>query len=152
MGFFKKMFGMFVADDVEDDEEIIEEEEAPEETEETEPDTNSNPEKKPASTPKSVELKVISLTTYDANIKKVADHLLKRRTVVLNIEGASKESTKRIIDFLSGVVYSIDGEIKPIANGTYLIAPSNVSVTGDQLAAIENETENIDTGSSIDEF
>ena len=54
-----------------------------------------------------LELKVVRPETYDA-VGKIADHLLNRRTVVLNLEATNKETAKRLIDFLSGVAYSIN--------------------------------------------
>ena len=59
--------------------------------------------------------------------------LLNRRTVVLNLESTNKESARRLIDFLSGVAYSIDGYIQRVANNTFVIVPNNVDVSGEQL-------------------
>lgn len=81
-----------------------------------------------------LELKVVRPEKYDSNTaQKIADHLLNRRTVVLNLELANKESCRRLIDFLSGVAYSIDGYIQRVANNTFVIVPNNVDVSGEQL-------------------
>ncbi|MBP3321958.1 MAG: cell division protein SepF [Clostridia bacterium] len=77
-----------------------------------------------------LELKVVRPETFDA-ASSIADHLLNRRTVVLNLEATNKETAKRLIDFLSGVAYSIDGSVRRVATNTFVITPSNVGVSGE---------------------
>ena len=81
-----------------------------------------------------LELRVVRPEKYDAaTAQKIADHLLNRRTVVLNLELANKESQRRLIDFLTGVAYSIEGYIQRVANNTFVIVPNNVDVSGEQI-------------------
>ena len=54
----------------------------------------------------------------------VADHLNAKRTVVLNLESANKDVARRILDFLSGVAYANDGQIKKVANCTLSSPPT----------------------------
>ena len=68
----------------------------------------------------------------------IADHLNDKRTVVLNLESASKEVSRRLIDFLSGVAYANEGQIKRVAASTYIITPRNVDFMGDLLDELEN--------------
>lgn len=68
----------------------------------------------------------------------VADHLNAKRTVVLNLESSNKDVARRILDFLSGVAYANDGQIKKVANCTYIITPYNVGIMGDLLDELEN--------------
>ncbi len=68
----------------------------------------------------------------------VADHLNAKRTVVLNLESANKDVSRRILDFLSGVAYANDGQIKKVANCTFIITPYNVGIMGDLLDELEN--------------
>ena len=68
----------------------------------------------------------------------VADHLNAKRTVVLNLESANKDVARRILHFLSGVAYANDGQIKKVANCTFIITPYNVGVMGDLLDELEN--------------
>ncbi len=79
-----------------------------------------------------IELKVVKPEKFDC-VPQIADHLLNKRTVVLNLEATNKETARRLIDFLSGVAYSIDGQLKRIANNAYVITPNNVDVSGEQL-------------------
>ena len=81
-----------------------------------------------------LEMKVVKPQQFDS-VTQIADHLLNKRTVVLNLENASKETARRLIDFLSGVAYSIDGSIKKIATNAYVITPNNVDVGDAQLRA-----------------
>ncbi len=68
----------------------------------------------------------------------IADHLNEKRTVVLNLEAANRDVSRRLIDFLSGVAYANAGQLKRVANSTFIITPFNVSVTGDLLDELEN--------------
>ncbi len=77
-----------------------------------------------------LEMKIIKPEKYEESTS-IADHLLERRTVVLNLEGISKEETRRILDFLTGTTYAIGGQIKRAANFTYVITPKNVDVSSE---------------------
>ena len=68
----------------------------------------------------------------------IADHLNAKRTIVLNLESATKDVTRRLIDFLSGVAYANNGQIKRVANSTYIITPYNVGIMGDLLDELES--------------
>lgn len=68
----------------------------------------------------------------------VADHLNAKRTVVLNLESTNKEVSRRLIDFLSGVAYANDGQIKRVANSTFILTPYNVDIMGDLLDELES--------------
>lgn len=71
--------------------------------------------------------------------KQIADHLIAKKTVVLNLETASPENKRRIIDFLVGVAYANGGSLKPVANLTYIITPYNVGFIGEDLVGeLEN--------------
>ena len=63
----------------------------------------------------------------------IADHLNSKRTVVLNLENTNKDVSRRIVDFLSGVAYANNGQMKKVANSTFIITPYNVGIMGDDL-------------------
>lgn len=63
----------------------------------------------------------------------IADHFKNRKTVVLNLDNTNKDVSNRLIDFLGGVAYATDGELKRIANTTYIIVPVNVDISGDMI-------------------
>ena len=68
----------------------------------------------------------------------VADHLNSKHTVVLNLESTNKEVSRRLVDFLSGVAYANNGQIKRVANSTFIITPYNVDIMGDLLDELES--------------
>ena len=63
----------------------------------------------------------------------IADHLIAKRAVLLNLEAATPDLKRRLVDFLSGVAYTNGGQIKPVANSTYIITPCNVNVMGESM-------------------
>ncbi|MBQ4313149.1 MAG: cell division protein SepF [Clostridia bacterium] len=72
-------------------------------------------------------------------VADIADHLIDKRTVVLNLEQTGKDISRRVVDFLSGAAYAHNGQLKRIANNTYIITPFNVGLIGaDVLGELEN--------------
>ena len=72
------------------------------------------------------------------NASEIADQLKDKRTVVLNLESTNKDVARRLVDFLSGVAYANNGQIKRVANSTFIITPYNVDIMGDLLDELEN--------------
>ena len=70
--------------------------------------------------------------------RAIADHLNEKRTVVLNLESASKDVARRLIDLLNGVAYANGGQLKKVSTNTYIITPYNVNVSGDLLDELES--------------
>jgi cell division inhibitor SepF len=60
----------------------------------------------------------------------IADSLSEKKTVVLNLESAEKDVSRRLVDFLSGVAYAYHGNVQKIANQTFLITPYDVDISG----------------------
>lgn len=71
-------------------------------------------------------------------VSEIADHLRDKKAVVLNLESTNKDVARRLVDFLSGVIYALDGKIKKVAISTYLITPYNVGVVGDLVEELES--------------
>ncbi len=69
--------------------------------------------------------------------QQIADHLKNRNSVVVNLKRVTSAQAKRIIDFLSGCIYSIGGKMQKIGVGIYLCTPKNVNIQG----KISDETE-----------
>ena len=63
--------------------------------------------------------------------REIANHLKNKKPVVINLEAVERAAAQRIVDFLSGAVYALDGNIQKVANGIFLIAPYNVGIMGD---------------------
>ncbi|MBQ3048669.1 MAG: cell division protein SepF [Oscillospiraceae bacterium] len=72
------------------------------------------------------------------DVRPIADHLNSKNTVVLNLESTNKDVSRRLVDFLSGVAYANQGQIKKVANSTYIITPFNVNIMGDLLDELES--------------
>ena len=147
MGFMDNIKNfMNVNDGLEDEEFGVEEEVS------AEKDTFSSPvfeTKEPASPAKSKYLNIhansklsvvlVKPESY-AEARQIADHLNQNRTVVLNLESTGKDVSRRLVDFLSGVAYANDGDLKRVANSTFIITPYNVDIMGDEM--LEDFTEN----------
>ena len=65
--------------------------------------------------------------------KAVNIHATAQLQVVINLESTNKDVARRLVDFLSGCAYALDGKIKKIAISTYIITPYNVDFVGDNL-------------------
>ena len=77
--------------------------------------------------------------TFD-DAAKAADELRRKKAVILNMENVEKGLTRRVVDFLSGSVYALDGSVKKIAQSTYLFCPHSMDIVGD-LEALQAEAE-----------
>ena len=77
--------------------------------------------------------------TFD-DAARAADELRRKKAVILNMENVDKALTRRVVDFLSGSVYALDGSVKKIAQSTYLFCPHNMDVVGD-LETMQSEIE-----------
>ena len=80
----------------------------------------------------SIEMVVVKPEKLET-VTQIADYLVDRKTILLNLEETNKETARRLIDFLNGVAYAINGNLKKVANCTYVITPSNVDVSGEQI-------------------
>jgi len=69
----------------------------------------------------------------------IADHLKGRNSVVVNLKRVTNDQAKRIIDFLSGTLYAIGGDMQKLGNGIYLCTPKNVTVDGRMSDAEEDK-------------
>ncbi len=78
------------------------------------------------------------VTFNDAS--KAADDLRARKAVIVNMENVDKAMARRVVDFLSGCAYAVDGKVKKVAQSTYLFCPHNMDVVGD-LENLASEVE-----------
>lgn len=146
----KGMLGIPEDTDMDMDEDVIQDEETEETDEEKQSDSPKTPIFGKSSSSDLKQNKVVNIhTTTQLQVvlvkperfddaRPVADHLNSKHTVVLNLESTNKEVSRRLIDFLSGVAYANNGQIKRVANSTYIITPYNVNIMGDLLDELEN--------------
>ncbi|HEX2945454.1 MAG TPA: cell division protein SepF [Clostridia bacterium] len=128
-----------------------EEEEAEEVQEEAREESDTTPGYLQSFTKKSQNNKVVNIhsnnqfkvvitqpETFD-DAREVCDHLKNKKPVVVNLENLNKETAQRVVDFLSGSVYGLDGEIQKVSTGIFLIAPSNVDIMGEFSGEIKSK-------------
>ncbi len=72
------------------------------------------------------------------NVSEIADHLRSKHAVLLNLENTDKNIARRLVDFLSGCAYALDGKIKKVAVSAYIITPYHVEIVGDLVEELEN--------------
>ncbi|MCR4962256.1 MAG: cell division protein SepF [Firmicutes bacterium] len=148
-GFLDKMGGFFFKD-----EESFEPEE---EREETVANTNAwrEPEvKKPVkrtnlisvptrnakADPGLMEMVLIKATSYD-DMQEIAKHIKERKVAVVNFEDMDKDIAQRMVDFLSGATFALDGVPRKVSGGTFIFSSSSVGMVG-QIMEKGEETEN----------
>ena len=78
-------------------------------------------------------------STFDDS-SKAADDLRDRKAIIVNLENVDKSLSRRVVDFLTGCAYALDGKVNKIAQSTYLFCPHNMDVVGD-LENIQSEVE-----------
>jgi len=76
---------------------------------------------------------------YD-EVQEIADHLKNRKTVVINLQRVNSDQGMRIVDFLSGTVYAIGGDINKLGANTFICTPENVDISG-SISEMTNEME-----------
>ena len=75
--------------------------------------------------------------SYEA-VSEIADHLRNKCAVVLNLESTNSDTARRLVDFLSGCAYALEGNIKKVATSTYILGPYNVDGVGNLMEELEN--------------
>lgn len=98
------------------------------------------------SVPDEMEVVVIKPTAYN-DIQEIADTLLSGRTVVLNTEGLDMNLAQRIIDFMSGTCYAIEGAFQKISNFIFIITPKGVQISGDVAQMVDDLSASINSNS-----
>ena len=73
---------------------------------------------------------VVEPRCYD-EVQGVADHLKNRRSVIVNLESADVELARRVVDFMSGTTYALNGSMQKVGNGIFVFVPSNVDITAE---------------------
>lgn len=80
----------------------------------------------------SIEMVVVKPEKLES-VTQIADYLVDRKTILLNLEETNKDIARRLIDFLNGVAYAINGDLRKVATNTYVITPSNVELSGERM-------------------
>lgn len=89
-----------------------------------------------ASASRVLEVSIMKPTRFDDS-QDICDMLVDERATVVNLEGIDLALAQRIMDFISGAVYSLNGKIHQISNLIFIISPENVDISGDYLSYVE---------------
>ena len=82
--------------------------------------------------------------------QQIADHLKSRHTVVVNLKRVTSDQAKRIVDFLSGCIYAIGGDLQKIGGGIFLCTPNNVNIQGKISNDNDDKKEKLHDNSDLD--
>lgn len=76
---------------------------------------------------------IISQPNTFEQSEEICEHLKEKKSIIVNLEYVNKDVARRIIDFISGAVYALDGNIQKISNSIFLVAPFNYEITNEVL-------------------
>ena len=96
--------------------------------------TNNSKKSKVVGMPGVQQVKVIiSQPNSFEQSEEICEHLKEKKSIIVNLEYVNKDVARRIIDFISGAVYALDGNIQKISNSIFLVAPYNYEITNEIL-------------------
>ncbi len=130
--FMNKMMGLMGVGDEEEDRDFEEPVISPRKEREDAPIDFGSKKGKVVNIHTTTQLKVVVIQplTY-SDSQDIADHLKAKKPVVVNLEKVDKDVARKVVDFLSGAVYALDGSMQKVSNGILLLAPYNVGIMGD---------------------
>ncbi len=128
------LFGMDVAEGEEYDEENVYDYEDEEEVEEVEDRKLFGRKNKVVAMPQAnanaIQMVISQPTTFEQS-DEICSFLKEKKSVIVNLEYVNKDVARRIVDFISGGVYALDGYIQKVSNSIFLVAPSNYEITNE---------------------
>jgi cell division inhibitor SepF len=92
----------------------------------------------PQSASNGMRMVVYQPQSYD-DTQRIIDDLKSGRPVIANLEDLNVDIAQRVLDFLSGAVYGLDGSIRKISRGIFVLAPSDVDISGNVLGNISGD-------------
>ncbi len=84
----------------------------------------------PQTQPNAIKMVISQPTTFEQS-DEICAFLKERKSVIVNLEYVNKDVARRIVDFISGGVYALDGYIQKVSNSIFLVAPSNYEITNE---------------------
>ena len=78
----------------------------------------------------SIKMVISQPTTFEQS-DEICSFIKEKKSVIVNLEYVNKDVARRIVDFISGGVYALDGYIQKISNSIFLVAPSNYEITNE---------------------
>ena len=129
--FLDKVIGIMGFADEEPEEEFLDEEEVKEDAvkEDIRPNRRSA---QVLSIHSQKQMKFVVMEPHSfEDAQNIADQLKNRRPVIVNLENAERNLAKRVVDFISGTTYALNGNMQKVGNGIFLFVPSNVDISGE---------------------
>ena len=80
--------------------------------------------------PQQVKMVISQPTTFEQS-DEICSFLKEKKSIIVNLEYVNKDVARRIVDFISGGVYALDGYIQKVSNSIFLVAPSNYEITNE---------------------
>ena len=84
----------------------------------------------PQSQSQAIKMVISQPTTFEQS-EEICSFLKEKKSVIVNLEYVNKDVARRIVDFISGGVYALDGYIQKVSNSIFLVAPSNYEITNE---------------------
>ncbi|HZK56022.1 MAG TPA: cell division protein SepF [Desulfosporosinus sp.] len=125
-----KVIGIMGFSDEEPEVDILEENEREKSSQEEVRSNRKNAQVVSIHSQKQMRVVVMEPTSFE-EAQNIADQLKSRRPVIVNLENAEKMLAKRIVDFISGTTYALNGNMQKVGNGIFLFVPTNVDISGE---------------------
>lgn len=133
-----KMIGIMGFSDDEPEEDILEENDKEKIGQEEVRAGRKNAQVVSIHTQKQMRVVVMEPNTFE-EAQNIADQLKSRRPVIVNLENVEKTLAKRIVDFISGATYALNGNMQKVGNGIFLFVPNNVDISGEMRGELNNK-------------
>ena len=134
-----KVIGIMGFSDDELEEEVLEENDREKNTqEEVRTSNRKNAQVVSIHTQKQMRVVVMEPNSFE-EAQNIADQLKSRRPVIVNLENAEKMLAKRIVDFISGTTYALNGNMQKVGNGIFLFVPNNVDISGEMRDELKDK-------------
>ena len=80
--------------------------------------------------PQQVKMVITQPTSFEQS-EEICNYLKEKKSVIVNLEYVNKDAARRIVDFISGAVFAVDGHIQKVSNSIFLIAPANYEINNE---------------------
>lgn len=129
---------MGFADEELEDDDILEEDDREKVVQEEVRTSRKNAQVVSIHTQKQMRVVVMEPNSFE-EAQNIADQLKSRRPVIVNLENTEKMLAKRVVDFISGTTYALNGNMQKVGNGIFLFVPSNVDISGEMRDELKDK-------------
>lgn len=135
---FDKVIGIMGFTDEEPEENIFEENEREKNAHEEVRSNRKNAQVVSIHSQRQMRVVVMEPSSFE-EAQNIADQLKSRRPVIVNLENTEKMLAKRIVDFISGTTYALNGNMQKVGNGIFLFVPTNVDISGEMRDELKDK-------------